>query len=56
MVHVASSWMSCESEVKEGQFDGVGCGAAEVGPNYPSIVIIFLLAHRDILVFCFCYK
>jgi hypothetical protein len=56
MVHVASSWMSCESEVKEGQFDGVGCGAAEVGPNYPSIVIIFLLVHRDILVFCFCYK
>jgi hypothetical protein len=28
----------------------------EVGPNYPSLVVIFLLAHRAIVVFCFYYK
>jgi hypothetical protein len=28
----------------------------EVRPNYPSLDVIFLLAHRGILVFCFHYK
>jgi hypothetical protein len=41
---------------KDGRFDGVECDAVEVGPNYPSLVLIFLLAHRGILVFWFCYK
>jgi hypothetical protein len=53
VVHVASSWRSHGSEAKDDQFDGVGCGAMEVGPNYPSLDVIFLLAHRGILVFCF---
>jgi hypothetical protein len=26
------------------------------GPNYPSLVVVFILAHRGIVVFCFCYK
>jgi hypothetical protein len=43
---VASSWRSRESEVKDGRFDGIVCSAGKVGPNYPSLVIIFLLAHR----------
>jgi hypothetical protein len=51
VVHVASSRRSRGSEVKDGWFDGVGCGAVEVGPNYPSIYLIFILAHRGILVF-----
>jgi hypothetical protein len=29
---------------------------SEVRPNYPSLEVIFLLAHRGILVFCFHYK
>ena len=53
MVHVASSRRSRGSEAKDGRFDGVGCGAAQVGPNYPSLDVIFLLAHRGILVFWF---
>jgi hypothetical protein len=48
---VASSWRSHGSEVKDGWLDGVVCGVVEVGPNYPSLVIIFLLVHRGILVF-----
>jgi hypothetical protein len=51
VVHVASSWGSCGSEAKDSRFDGVGCGAVKVGPNYPSLDVIFLLAHRGILVF-----
>jgi hypothetical protein len=38
---------------KDGRFNGIGCGAVEVRPNYPSLVIIFLLPHRGILVFWF---
>jgi hypothetical protein len=53
VVHVASSWRSCGSEAKDGRFDGVRCGAVEVGPNYHSLVVIFLLANRGILVFWF---
>jgi hypothetical protein len=56
VVHVASSWKSCVSEAKDDQFDGVGCSAVEVRPNYPSWVVIFLLAHKGILVFYFRYK
>jgi hypothetical protein len=48
---VASSWRPCGSELKDGLFDGVGCGVVEVRSNYPSLNIIFLLAHRSILVF-----
>jgi hypothetical protein len=53
MVHVASSQRSHGSEVKDGRFNGIGCSTVEVGPNYPSLVVIFLLAHRGILVFWF---
>jgi hypothetical protein len=58
MVHVASSWKGnlWIWEVKYGWFNGVGCGAVEVGPNYPSVVVGFILAHRGILVFCFCIE
>jgi hypothetical protein len=51
VVHVASSQRSHGSEVKDGRLDGVGCSVVEVGPNYPSLVIIFHLVHRGILVF-----
>jgi hypothetical protein len=53
MVHMASSWRSHGSEAKDCRFDGVQCGAVEVRPNYPSLVVISLLAHRSILVFGF---
>jgi hypothetical protein len=56
VVHVASLWMSREGEAKDGQFDTVECGAVEVGPNYPSLDVIFLLAQIGILVFYFHYK
>jgi hypothetical protein len=56
VVHVASSRRSRRSEAKDGPFDGVGCGAVEVRPNYHSLDVIFLLVHRGILVFCFRYK
>jgi hypothetical protein len=49
----ASSRRSRGCEAKDGRFDGVGCRAVEVGPNYPSLDVIFFLAHRDILVFSF---
>jgi hypothetical protein len=51
VVHVTSSQRSRESEAKDGRFDDVGCDAVEVRPNYPSLVVIFLLAHMGILVF-----
>jgi hypothetical protein len=51
VVHVASSWRLYQSEAKDGQFDGVRCGAAQVRPNYPYFIIVFFLAHRGILVF-----
>jgi hypothetical protein len=53
---VASSWMSHGSEAKDGRFNGVECDVVEVIPNYPSLDVILLLVHKDILVFCFCYK
>jgi hypothetical protein len=53
MVHVASSQRSRGREAKDGRFDGVECDVVEVGPNYPSVVVVFILAHRGILVFCF---
>jgi hypothetical protein len=56
VVHVASSWRSCGGKAKDGRLDGIECGAAEVGPNYHSLDVIFLLAYRGILVFCFRYK
>jgi hypothetical protein len=31
------------SEVKDGRFDSVGCEAVEVGPNYPSLDVIFTI-------------
>jgi hypothetical protein len=40
-----------EVKPKDGRFDGIGCGAVEVGQNYPSLVVIFLLAYMGILVF-----
>jgi hypothetical protein len=56
VVHVASSWRSRGSEAKDDRFDDIGCGAVKVEPNYPSLDVIFLLAHMSILVFYFCYK
>jgi hypothetical protein len=52
VVNVASSWRSCGSEAKDGWFDDFRCGTVEVRPNYPSLDVIFLLAHMGILVFC----
>jgi hypothetical protein len=51
VVHVAPSWRSRGSEAKDSRFDGVGCDVVEVRPNYHSLDVIFLLTHRDILVF-----
>jgi hypothetical protein len=50
---VVSSWRSRGSEVKVGWFDGIRCGTVEVGPNYHSLDVIFLLAHShsSLLVF-----
>jgi hypothetical protein len=56
VVHEASSQRSHGSEAKDGRFDGGGCVVVEIGPNYPSLDVIFLLAHRGILVFYFHYK
>jgi hypothetical protein len=56
VVHVESSRRSRGCEAKGGRSDGVGCGAVEVGPNYPSLDIIFLLAHMGILIFSFPIK
>jgi hypothetical protein len=53
VVHMASSRRSCRSEAKDGRFDGVGCGIAQVRPNYPYFIIVLFLAHRGILVFWF---
>jgi hypothetical protein len=53
MVHVAPLHRSRGCEAKDGQLDGVRCGIVQVGPNYPSLDVIFLLAHRGILVFSF---
>jgi hypothetical protein len=53
VVHVASWQRSCGFEAIDGQFDDVGCSAVEVGPKYPSLDVIFILAHRGILVFSF---
>jgi hypothetical protein len=53
MVHVASSRRSRVREAKDSQFDSIGCGAVEVGSNYPLVVVAFILPHRGILVFCF---
>jgi hypothetical protein len=50
---MASLWRSRVSEAKDGRFDGVECGTVEFRPNYSSLVVIFLLAHRGILVFLF---
>jgi hypothetical protein len=51
VVHMTSSQRSRENEAKDGQFNDVECDVVEVGPNYHSLVVIFLLAHRSILVF-----
>jgi hypothetical protein len=45
VVHVVSSRRSRGSEAKDGRFDGVGCDIVKVGPNYPSLDVIFLLSH-----------
>jgi hypothetical protein len=46
-----SSGLLCvEVKPKDGRFDDIRCGTVEVRQNYPSLVVIFLLAHRGILV------
>jgi hypothetical protein len=40
-------------KAKDCRFDGIGCSTFEVAPNYPSLDVTFLLAHRGILVFSF---
>jgi hypothetical protein len=52
VVYVASSRRSRGSEAKDDRFDDIECSAMEVGSNYPSLDVIFVLAHRGILVFC----
>jgi hypothetical protein len=56
VMHVASSRRLHGSEAKDGRFGGIECSTMEVRPNYPSLHVIFLLAYRGILVFCFLYK
>jgi hypothetical protein len=56
VVHMASLQRPCGSEAKDNRFNGIGCGAVEVGSNYSLLDVISFLAHRGILVFCFCYK
>jgi hypothetical protein len=50
---MVSLWRLRENKAKDDRFDGVGCGAVKVGPNYPSLDIIFFLAYMGILVFYF---
>jgi hypothetical protein len=50
---MTSSQRSRGTEAKDGRLDGIGCEAVEVGSNYPSLVVIFLLTHKGILVFWF---
>jgi hypothetical protein len=40
-----------EVKPKDDWFDGIGCDIVEVRPNYPTLVIVFLLAHTVILAF-----
>jgi hypothetical protein len=56
VVHVVLSWGSRRSEAKDGWFHGVECATSEVRPNYPSLALVFILAHRGILVYYFWYK
>jgi hypothetical protein len=51
MVHMASSRSSRGSEAEDGQSDGVGCSAVQVGRNYPSLAVTSFSACRGILVF-----
>jgi hypothetical protein len=44
VVHGASSRRSYGSEAKDGWFDGVGCSAVQVRPNYHLLDVIFILA------------
>jgi hypothetical protein len=44
MVHMASSWMSRESEVEDGRSDGVQSGVVEVGRKYSSVSCNFILS------------
>jgi hypothetical protein len=46
VVHVPSSRRSRGCEAKDSRFDGVGCDIVEVGSNYPSLDVIFLLSHK----------
>jgi hypothetical protein len=51
---VASLRRSRGSEAKDGWFDGIRCGAVEVGPNYTSLIVIFPFRpqrHSSLLVF-----
>jgi hypothetical protein len=50
---MASSWRSRGCKVKDGRFDGVTCGVVQVRQDYPLLDVIFLLAHRSILVISF---
>jgi hypothetical protein len=52
MVHMTSLWRSHRRDVKDDLFDDVGCNVVEVRPNY-HLVVVLILAHRGILVFCF---
>jgi hypothetical protein len=48
---MASLQRSRGSEAKDDRLDGVECGVVEVRPYYHSLDLIFILAHRGILVF-----
>jgi hypothetical protein len=53
VVYVTSSQRSHGSEAKDGRFNGVSFDVVEVGTNYHSLDVFFLLDHRGILVFWF---
>jgi hypothetical protein len=47
VVHVASSWRSCEDEVEDRRVDAMGC----IRPFYPYLTVFVVLSSRCILVF-----
>jgi hypothetical protein len=54
VVHVASLQRLSGSEAKDGRFDGVRCGVADVEPNYSSLDVIFLLAKTLLGTYSLC--
>jgi hypothetical protein len=49
VVHMASSWRSCEDEVEDGWVNAMGC----IGLFYPKFVVFIVLGHKGSLVISF---